>query len=662
MKNSIMKSFAFKLIAPVATAMLLMMIAAVIFTMVMQSSSNKQLNGQVKDSFTILEKTIGEDLNKLSAELDNKHKHMQVAATSALEGSTTEAFNDTADSIQQNLQTIRQQNGSALAQLMALVATDSVIAKDYTTLNAYVRSAHQNPDVVFLFFRDKNLKTLTRYLNRKNAKLQSFLQKGKPDIAKIIQAAQEDPNILSLTQEIKSDNELVGSVSLAIDITQARKQAADLREELKKLVQNSSGQITSVLGTQSNNINGDMQQVITDIKTRITENSHKTVSQIHETSRALNLKTRNFFTVGAICGFLLLLAFQLLNARSILKLLGGEPDAMVQLARRIADGDLHDVKTAKTTPGSLQEALQEMTNNLRNLIGNIVGKGRALTATSADLAQAAEKLSSGSENSAAKSDTVAKATEEMSSNMDTVTIASEQAAQNVNGIATAMEEMSAAIQDIAGNTDKANTMTNEAVGYAKSSSEKVNRLGTAANEISKVTEVITEISEQTNLLALNATIEAARAGEAGKGFAVVANEIKELAKQTAEATGEIKSKIETIQSSTNETVTEITEIRSVIDNVNEIVSAISSAVEEQSVTATDISKNVSDTANGISAVNENVSQASMVAGEIARDIVGVSQVSHETQKGSIRLQKNAEVLQKIADTISKETGRFELGR
>ena len=65
-----------------------------------------------------------------------------------------------------------------------------------------------------------------------------------------------------------------------------------------------------------------------------------------------------------------------------------------------------------------------------------------------------------------------------------------------------------------------------------------------ADEIGKVIEVIQDIAEQTNLLALNATIEAARAGDAGKGFAVVATEVKELAKQTANATIDIRKRIE----------------------------------------------------------------------------------------------------------------------
>jgi methyl-accepting chemotaxis protein len=51
----------------------------------------------------------------------------------------------------------------------------------------------------------------------------------------------------------------------------------------------------------------------------------------------------------------------------------------------------------------------------------------------------------------------------------------------------------------------------------------------------------------------------------------------------------------------------------------------------------------------------------MVSGEIAEDIVDVSQVSKEARESSLRLQKNAEHLKDIANTISKETGRFKLG-
>ncbi len=661
MKGSIVKSFRFKLIAPVAAALLVMIISAVAFTVIMQTNSSSQLNTKVTDSFNTINKTIVSDLNELSRQLDNKLKSMQEEAATTLEESSSAALEETAGSVQQSLRTIRRQSGKDLVQLLALVATNGVLTRDFSALNSYVRSAHNNPDVVFLFYRDKDQHPLTRYLNRKNAKLQSLLPKGKPEIAKIIQAGMDDPNVLTLSQDILSDGEAIGSVTLAINMTQAREQAIDLKDEFDDMVDSNSDQIYAILGKEAKDIRDDLKEVVLHVKEQLAENAGKTVADITAMSNSLSSRTRNLFIVGSIVGFILLLTMLLLNARSVLRLLGGEPEAMVALATRIANGDLSESKSDKSVPGSLQSALQDMTINLRRLIGNIVTEGRSLSATSTELALAAEDMTGGAEQSAAKADTVAAATEEMSANMGTVTMASEQAAQNVNVMANAMEEMSSAIQGIAANTEKANSMTGEAVAYARSSSEKVNHLGKAAREISKVTEVITEISEQTNLLALNATIEAARAGEAGKGFAVVANEIKELAKQTAEATGEIKNKIESIQSSTDETVTEITEISTVIDSVNDIVSTIATAVEEQSSTAADISSNVNDAANGISEVNENVSQASMVAGEIARDIVDVSQVSKEARESSIRLQGSAEHLKNIADTISRETGRFNLG-
>ncbi len=91
-----------------------------------------------------------------------------------------------------------------------------------------------------------------------------------------------------------------------------------------------------------------------------------------------------------------------------------------------------------------------------------------------------------------------------------------------------------------------------AVEAANRTNATVMKLGESSAEIGNVIKVINSIAEQTNLLALNATIEAARAGEAGKGFAVVANEVKELAKQTSEATEDIIRKIAMIQDDTQQ--------------------------------------------------------------------------------------------------------------
>lgn len=231
---------------------------------------------------------------------------------------------------------------------------------------------------------------------------------------------------------------------------------------------------------------------------------------------------------------------------------------------------------------------------------------------------------------------------------------------NVRMVASATEEMSATVDGIARNSEKARSITAPAVGRSNQASTKVDELGKAAVEISKVTEVITEISEQTNLLALNATIKAGRAGEAGKGFAVVANVTKELARQTADATGEIRGKIELIQASTDETVVEIKEVSDVISEVNEVIATIASTVEEQSVTTREIAGNVSQAAQGITEVNENVSQSSTAAGDISSDVRSVSSATGKVKAEGQTLSQNAEQLGELAATLQGLIDRFKL--
>ncbi len=310
---------------------------------------------------------------------------------------------------------------------------------------------------------------------------------------------------------------------------------------------------------------------------------------------------------------------------------------------------------------SIGQALSKMSINLNNVIKQILQQAEALGESSASLSDISADLSQGTKEAAAQAESVADASEKMSASMNSVASASEVASNNVSLVADAIEEILTSVNEESKQTSKAQEITRHAVTLAASSSEKVDALGMAAEEINRVTEVITEISEQTNLLALNATIEAARAGEAGKGFAVVANEIKELAKQTSDATGEIQDKISSIQGSTNETVEKIRQISSVINEVDAIVTKITHAVQEQSATSDEISQNVIQAAGGITVVSDNVSQTSTVSSNITQSIAETSTVVARLSGSGNDIEKIARNLSNQVSILTELTKQFKNG-
>jgi methyl-accepting chemotaxis protein len=239
-----------------------------------------------------------------------------------------------------------------------------------------------------------------------------------------------------------------------------------------------------------------------------------------------------------------------------------------------------------------------LADTFETAVGEIV---EHVSSASAELETSAGKLSATAARSQGLSNTVASASEEAST--------------NVQSVASATEQLSSSVNEISRQVQESARMASDAVGQARSTTERVSELSKAATRIGDVVELINTIAGQTNLLALNATIEAARAGEAGRGFAVVASEVKALAEQTAKATGEIGQQISGIQVATQESVGAIKEISGTIERLSEISSTIAAAVEEQGAATQEISRNVQRAAQGTQQVSSNITDVQRGASE-----------------------------------------------
>jgi len=388
-----------------------------------------------------------------------------------------------------------------------------------------------------------------------------------------------------------------------------------------------------------------------DLNSKLTTQEVKNAGQMAD-----RLETISLSAAGA--GVVLSLLIAVLITRAITQPMAKAVGVAEELSRGnltvAAKGDSRD------ETGRLLDAMGTMASSLRSMFTDIAKGVETLATSSTDLAAVSRQLTSSAKETADKSGAVAAASEEMSVNFQSVSAAMEQSSSNVNMIASSTEEMTATVNEIAESAEKARKIADTAVKQSQTASVKMAALGESASRIGRVTEAITEISEQTNLLALNATIEAARAGEAGKGFAVVANEIKELAKQTATATVDIKNQIGEMQATTATTVEDIEKISTVIADISNVINAIATAVEEQSAATGEIAGNIAQASQGIAEVNENVAQSTVVVADITRDVSEINNQTRQVGEGSAMVQASAQGLSELSDQLERLVKQFKV--
>jgi methyl-accepting chemotaxis protein len=259
---------------------------------------------------------------------------------------------------------------------------------------------------------------------------------------------------------------------------------------------------------------------------------------------------------------------------------------------QVAQGDLASRLTlyedgAKDDPllvlgGNLNEtaaSLQHMIRRMRDVANNLSAAAAELLAATTQQAAGASQQSAAIAQTTTTVDelktiaeqSVARAQDVASASQRTVEV-SHTGQQMVRDTIASMSEIKARVEGIA---------------------ENILALSEQTQQIGEIIATVNDIAAQSNMLALNASVEAARAGEYGKGFAVVAVEVRNLAEQSRQATGQVKAILSDIQKATNATVMATEEGTKRVDEgvqlaaqAQEVIGQLAAVIEESAQAAT----------------------------------------------------------------------------
>jgi methyl-accepting chemotaxis protein len=324
---------------------------------------------------------------------------------------------------------------------------------------------------------------------------------------------------------------------------------------------------------------------------------------------------------------------------------------------------------------------------LEGIAANIEETAQALSETSSNMqlttnsvgsmSDTAINLAAISEQTSVAVGQVSDIVEQISGSINNVSNSAKDLSSSVNSVATAVKEISISLNEISKNCERSIHITTDAEVNARDTNSIIERLNNSSKQIGKIVNVINDIADQTNMLALNAAIEAAGAGEAGKGFAVVANEVKELAKQTAEATDEISEQIEAMQQNMSGAVKAVGTFNEVIKEIIAITNTIAAAVTEQTAITGNISnsiimaaeksrnitKDIGEIASSTHSVTRNLTEASSGVHDIANSSkllsINSSQVVINTEKTYAKIQDITEVTYEISKGTNEITSNVQ---
>lgn len=351
--------------------------------------------------------------------------------------------------------------------------------------------------------------------------------------------------------------------------------------------------------------------------------------------------------------FLLLLAFGMavmqtlfwLIGRSIVRQLGGEPRYAMEVAGRIAGGDLSR-PISVSQAGSVLQSINDMQSSLHGLFIKVNETAEQLTAGSHSLSESASQINSASSRQAESSSTMAAAIEEMAVSIGEVAEIAKQTEDNSANTAQQARESENLVVETGTRIEKVADTVNKATA-------QITALRARSDQIGGIATVIRDIANQTNLLALNAAIEAARAGEMGRGFSVVADEVRQLAERTTEATTEISEMVARVQSETQDAVGSMEHAVPQVQEGLNYARRVAEALERIRTQSDDSLGKAHDAALA-------TREQSTAMEDIARHVEQIASMAEETHASVQTNVEQSSMLENLANELRGSIARFKL--
>lgn len=644
------RNFKLQLIIPVFLTVFLSILLLVGIIVSKQQTGSSRLSTSVEESFAANSEKMQSSLVSLQNDIKKSLHVMTETSVTELADSTMTAVEDTQAVLEETFYAVFENNVDSLIIIFSKVGGQAVAERNFADLNTYAIAASTHKDLIFTFFTDNDGAPLSRYINRKQARIVHYgFNKGRVDVKKIIEAAENDPHAILKTAPIEFSGKEVGKITMAFDLSTLDRTSMEMEAEFDLMVENNGKAIATILGRESTNIDRNLMSTVNKVTAENTSSAEESRQGILTNNRITSSEIQKTVFIGGPLCILLVCLILWVNARSILNMMGGEPLEMVEMTRAIASGNL-DVAKDEVCEGatSLHASLICMAINLKEKDEEL-REGRKAIELRVKVQN--EILAMVEESSAAVADNSKHFTQSTATLSSLLT----EQSMNIEDIAGQIEEVASSSDKNASYAEKAITITEQAGDVAGNGNEQMQKLITAMSEItassrkiSRILEVLEDISGQTNLLALNATIEAARAGEAGKGFAVVAQEVKELAKrstesvkETAELLQESEQNVQSGSELAGQTAEILQEIVNSVGDVTQLTEEIANASKNQA-------EDIGAVKMGLTGANTEIQEMTSIASTTSSD---AASLSAEATELSTRLQL------KLADNVSTE--KFE---